>query len=470
MMNYEQALKYIHGIDRFGMVLGLDNIRELLKRLGNPQQGLKFIHIAGTNGKGSTSAFISNSLVKSGYKTGLYTSPFLERFNERIKIDGRDIGDQDLADIATLVKEKVEDMVDEGLNHPTEFEIITALAFYYFKIMEVDFVVLEVGLGGRYDATNVIDGSIVSLIASISKDHTGVLGGDIVKIAWEKAGIIKEGGHVILYGQDKEIEDVIKEEANIQGAQVIVTDNESIKLKKFNLNNQVFDARVGERIYRDIKIRMVGEYQSRNALLALNALLYLMEDGYDKISIDSIYEGLLTAKWPGRFEVISESPLYILDGGHNLEGAIALAKEMDRHFDDTWEKTLVLGILADKDVDSMVKALAPKFDHIIITLPDSPRAIKVEDLAYRVGMYCQDIICIEDVEGAVAYSIDLQKKLKEASKTVKDSKNSKSSKKDKKGLKNKACDTGVKKNRLVVGAGSLFLVGSMRRILNRYRD
>ena len=306
----------------------------------------------------------------------------------------------------------------------------------------------------------------MSVIASISKDHTKVLGDDIEKIAWEKAGIIKEGGHVILYGQDKLVEDVIKKVASENNADILVTDNESIVISKYNLNNQVFTCRVGTRVYEDIKIRMVGEYQSRNALLAINVLVYLKDKlGFDKINDETIYEGLIKTKWPARFEVVSESPLYILDGGHNLDGAKALAKEMDRQFDDSWEKTLVLGILADKDVDSMVKLLAPKFDHIILTLPDNSRAMDLEELAYRVGMYCDDIICIENSEDAVKYSLDLQKKIKEERNSASKVKNKKTSSKKAKKVDKSKEPTLAKKNNLVIGAGSLFLVGSMRTVL-----
>src|SRR3712207_3084568 len=228
-MNYNEALAYIHGVEKFGIVLGLDTIKNLLDRLENPQNRLKFIHIAGTNGKGSTSSFVANTLIKAGYRTGLYTSPFLERFNERIKIDGVDISDKDLAECVVAVKEKVDEMLKDGLAHPTEFEIITALAFYYFDKKDVEIVVLEVGLGGRYDATNVIDSALVSVIASISKDHTRVLGDDIESIAREKAGIIKRGTHVILYGQDEIVEEVVENQAISQRASISITDNESIK-------------------------------------------------------------------------------------------------------------------------------------------------------------------------------------------------------------------------------------------------
>ena len=248
----------------------------------------------------------------------------------------------------------------------------------------------------------------------------------------------------------------------------MVTDNEAIVISKYNLNNQVFTCRVGTRVYEDIKIRMVGEYQSRNALLAINVLVYLKDKlGFDKINDETIYEGLIKTKWPARFEVVSESPLYILDGGHNLDGAKALAKEMDRQFDDSWEKTLVLGILADKDVDSMVKLLAPKFDHIILTLPDNSRAMDLEELAYRVGMYCDDIICIENSEDAVKYSLDLQKKIKEERNSASKVKNKKTSSKKAKKVDKSKEPTLAKKNNLVIGAGSLFLVGSMRTVLRK---
>ncbi|MEG0250541.1 MAG: folylpolyglutamate synthase/dihydrofolate synthase family protein [Peptostreptococcus sp.] len=467
-MNYTEAINYIHGVDRFGMILGLDSIRELLRRLDNPQDNLNIIHIAGTNGKGSTASFISSVLVESGYKTGLYTSPFLERFNERIRIDGEEIKDEDLAECVSEVREKVDEMLEDGCNHPTEFEIVTATAFYFYNREKVDALVLEVGLGGRFDATNVIEKSLLSVIASISKDHIGVLGDTVEKIAFEKAGIIKENGQVILYGQEKNIEEVIKNIANERNANVIVTDNNKIEIKKSNLNNQVFSFTdyLGNN-FEDIKIRMIGEHQIRNAVLAVNTISYLREHSiFSNITDESLRKGLLDTRWAGRLELISEKPVFVIDGAHNVEAAQLLADEIDRLFDEEWDKTLILGVLADKEVDAIVKILVPKFDRVVITLPDNPRAMKVDELAYRVGMYCDDIVCIENVDSAVQHSLDKIVSLSNEEKTnTKLKAKKKGSKKGSKEAKNIKA-----KKKAIFAAGSLYLVGHIRTFIKNNDD
>ena len=458
-MNYTEALEYIHGVDKFGMILGLDSIRELLRRLGNPEKNLNIIHIAGTNGKGSTASFVSSVLIESGYKTGLYTSPFLERFNERIRINGEEIDNQRLADCVEKVKEKAEEMAKEGLQHPTEFEIVTATAFYFYNEEKVDALVLEVGLGGRFDATNVVDKTIVSLIASISKDHTKVLGDTLEEIAYEKAGIIKDEGKVFLYGQEESVEKVIEEVCLKKNADLIKTDNVSIKIKKANLNNQIFDCidYLGNK-HEDIKIRMLGEHQVKNALLAINALIYLKENSiFNRITEQSMREGFLKTKWAGRMEIVSEKPLFIIDGAHNVDAAQLLSKEIDKYFGEEWDKTLILGVLEDKDVDSIVKTLVPKFNRIIITLPDNPRAMEVGDLAFRVGMYSDDIICIENIDESVEYAYSLIEQLSIEEKKIKNEKNGKKSSKKKVAKK----ENKVKK-KVIVAAGSLYLVGHIR--------
>ena len=460
-MNYTEALEYIHGVDKFGMILGLDSIRELLRRLGNPQENLNIIHIAGTNGKGSTASFISSVLVESGYRTGLYTSPFLERFNERIRIDGEEIDDQRLADCVEKVKEKAEEMAAEGLQHPTEFEIVTATAFYFYNEEKVDALVLEVGLGGRFDATNVIDKSLVSLIASISKDHIGVLGDTVEKIAYEKAGIIKENGKVFLYGQEESVEKVVEDVCREKNAELVKTDNDSIEITKANLNNQIFNCTdyLGNR-HEDIKIRLVGEHQVKNALLAINALVYLKENSiFDKITDETLREGLLKTKWAGRLEVISEKPLFIIDGAHNIDAAQLLSKEIDKNFDENWDKTLILGVLGDKEVDAIVKTLVPKFDRVIITLPDNPRAMEVGELAFRVGMYCDDIICIENIDDAVEHAYSVVEQLTKEEKKAQNEKTRKKS--SKKSLKKKEPKEKPKR-KAIIAAGSLYLVGHIR--------
>lgn len=458
-MNYTEALEYIHGVDKFGMRLGLDSIRELLRRLGNPEKNLNIIHISGTNGKGSTASFVSSVLVESGYKTGLYTSPFLERFNERIRLNGEEIDDQRLVDCVEKVKEKAEEIAKEGLQHPTEFEIVTATAFYFYNEEKVDVLVLEVGLGGKFDATNVVDKTIVSLIASISKDHTKVLGDTLEEIAYEKAGIIKDEGKVFLYGQEESVEKVIEEVCLKKNADLIKTDNVSIKIKKANLNNQIFDCidYLGNK-HEDIKIRMLGEHQVKNALLAINALIYLKENNiFNRITEQSMREGLLKTKWAGRMEIVSEKPLFIIDGAHNIDAAQLLSKEIDKHFDEEWDKTLILGMLEDKDVDSIVKILVPKFNRTIITLPDNPRAMEVVDLAFRVGMYSDDIICIENIDESVEYAYSLIEQLSTEEKKINNEKKRKKSSKKKVAKK----ENKVKK-KVIVAAGSLYLVGNIR--------
>ncbi len=460
-MNYKEALEYIHGANKLGIKLGLNSIKELLKRLGNPQDNLKIIHIAGTNGKGSTASYISSVLVESGYKTGLYTSPYLERFNERIRINGEEIDDQRLVECVEIVKEKAEEMLKDGLGHPTEFEIVTATAFYFYNEEKVDLLVLEVGLGGRFDATNVIDKSLLSIISSVSRDHTQLLGNNLEEIAFEKAGIIKEAGDLVLYSQtpvvEKTIEDICKE----RNAQLIKSDNSSIEILKSNLNNQVFNCQdyLG-RSHEEIKIRLLGQHQTKNALLALNALIFLKENkNLEKITEESIRAGLLKTKWAGRMEVISEKPLFVIDGAHNLDSAEILASEIDKHFDEDYDKTLILSLLADKDVDLIVKSLVPKFTRVIITLADSPRAMPVGDLALRVGMYCEDIICIEDIDQAVEYACKLVKDL-----SIKEKKeaNELNRKKTRKKTASKKIEKNKPKKKVIFAAGSLYLVGHVR--------
>ncbi|MDY6595061.1 Mur ligase family protein, partial [Clostridioides difficile] len=229
-MKYEEALEYISQTNKFGIRLGLENIGKLLELLGNPQETLNIIHVAGTNGKGSVCSFVSNILRECGYKVGLYTSPYLETFTERIRVNGQNIPQDDVARIIELIKEKIEIMVKEGYAYPTEFEVVTAMAFYYYSEQKVDFVALEVGLGGRYDATNIITKSLVSVIVSISLDHTGILGDTIEKIAYEKAGIIKENGVVLVYDQTDEAKDVIKSVCKEKKAKYIEVDFDDINI------------------------------------------------------------------------------------------------------------------------------------------------------------------------------------------------------------------------------------------------
>lgn len=400
-MNYNEALNFIIESHKFGMRLGLDNMKRLLELLGNPQEKLNIIHVAGTNGKGSTCSFISTILVECGYKVGLYTSPYLETFTERIRINNENIPEEKVANIISLIKEKIEIMIKEGYEYPTEFEIVTAMAFYYYFIENTDYVVLEVGLGGRYDATNIIDKSLVSVITSISLDHTGILGDTLEKIAYEKAGIIKENGNVFVYNQTDTVKNVIKEVCNEKNAKYIEVDFDDAIIKKSDINYQLFDYKD----YKDIKINLIGEHQIKNSILALNVVEFIL----DNVHLDTIKKGIEKTKWAGRIEKLSESPLFIIDGAHNEDGAKSLQKVLDKHLKDK-NMTLIIGMLEDKDIDTVLEILIPYFNKVITTTPNNPRAISCDKLKDKVYKYNKNVIQVQDVKKAVDYALENPKK------------------------------------------------------------
>lgn len=400
-MNYNEALNFISESHKFGMRLGLDNMKRLLELLGNPQEKLNIIHVAGTNGKGSTCSFISTILVECGYKVGLYTSPYLETFTERIRINNENIPEEKVANIISLIKEKIDIMIKEGYEYPTEFEIVTAMAFYYYFIENTDYVVLEVGLGGRYDATNVIDKSLVSVITSISLDHTGILGDTLEKIAYEKAGIIKENGTVFVYNQTNRVKNIIKEVCNEKNAKYIEVDFDDVIIKKSDINYQSFDYKK----YKDIKINLIGEHQIKNSILALNVVEFIL----DNMHLDIIKKGIEKTKWAGRIEKLSESPLFIIDGAHNEDGAKSLQKVIDKNLKDK-NMTLIIGMLEDKDIDTVLEILIPYFNKVITTTPNNPRAISCDKLKDKVYKYNKNVTQVKEIEKAVEYALENSKK------------------------------------------------------------
>ncbi len=430
-MNYREALDYIHSTAKFGSVLGLERIKKLMEILGDPQEKLKVIHVGGTNGKGSTSSFISHILTQSGYKTGLFTSPYLESFCERIKIDSQDIGKDELAKSATAVKKAVDTLLDMGFDHPTEFEIVTAIAFYYYCEKEVDFVVLEVGLGGRYDATNIIKKPVVSVITPIDKDHMDVLGDTIEKIAYEKAGIIKPKSPVILYPQSKEAMEVIKRVAAENDSRLIIADIEG-NIKKSDLSGQVFDCTVDGHKFEDMKIGLIGRHQVNNAIVALNVVWELSKTFDYFIAKDCMYKGLEKTVWPGRLEILKRNPDIIIDGAHNIHGAKALSKFMSENFKR--EKTiLVLGMLRDKEVDKVIRELVPLAGTVVCTSPENPRAMDSAELS--------DMIRAE-IKGVhiIASNNSIRKSIHEAVNIAKEDSS-------------------------IIIAGSLYMIGSVRSII-----
>ena len=430
-MNYKEALKYIEETHKFGIRLGLDNMSKLLELLGNPQDKLNIIHVAGTNGKGSTCSFITSILKEAGYKVGLYTSPYLETFTERIRINKENIPQKDVARIVTLIKEKIEQMVLEGYSYPTEFEIVTTMAFYYYYEQNVDFVVLEVGLGGRFDATNIIKKSDVSVITSISLDHVGILGDTISKIAYEKGGIIKENGLALVYDQSEEAKNVIKDICKEKNAKYIEVKFDNINIKQSNIDSQIYDCDLMGQRYDNLEIKLIGQHQINNSIVALSTIHILREIRNLDINEDDIRRGLLNTRWPGRIEKIMDKPTFIIDGAHNKDGAISLAKTIEKNFSGK-KATLLIGMLQDKDIDGVLEILMPYFEKVITTTPDNDRAINCEVLKNKVHKYLDNVISKENIEGAVKYTLE-----------------------------------NSKQDDIIISAGSLYMIGEVRKILNK---
>ena len=390
----------IHEFNRFGMVLGLDRMEELLRRLGNPQDDLKVIHVAGTNGKGSVSKYLEEGLSACGYKMGLYTSPYIETFNERIRYDGADISDEDLEYYGQKVVSAAEAMVADGLDSPTEFEVVTAIAFLYFAGRQADITILEVGLGGIGDSTNVVKNPLASVITSISYDHMAQLGSSLAEIAVNKAGIIKTGCPVIANVPQRDAAKIIARKAYAMGSRLYDISGIRAAVSDETPFSQKVSMELYEKSYSDVEISMVGRLQAENLKTALATLEILRKSGAVKLDREALYEGLKRARQPGRFEVISEDPLVIIDGAHNEAGAQALQETMAQHFAGK-KILLVAGILADKEIDSIVKFLTKITDHIIVTEPDNPRKLAAEKLAEHVADFGVAAEVVSDVEAAV---------------------------------------------------------------------
>ena len=370
-MNYTEALEYIHSICWTFTKPGLERISALCEKLGNPQDELKFIHVAGTNGKGSFCSMIDSVLRVAGYKTGLFTSPYIKVFNERMQFCGENIADDELAEITEYVKPFADSMEDK----PTEFELITAIGFEYFKRKKCDVVILEAGMGGRLDSTNIIKSSLLSVITGISLDHTAFLGDTVEKIAAEKAGIIKNGGAVLFGGNSKSVEEVIKAKATEMGADYHFADKTSLDIIASDLTGSTFNY-LG---YCDVKLPLLGLYQPWNAANVLCALEILKTKGFT-VSEEAVRAGLLAARWPARFEIISRDPLIIFDGAHNPEGIETAVASIKRYFGD--QKVCILtGVMKDKDYNYIAGKFAEIADRAFTITPDNPRALPAEEYA-----------------------------------------------------------------------------------------
>ena len=399
-MNYQEALEYIHGISWTFCKPGLERISALCKALGDPQKKLKFIHIAGTNGKGSTSAMLDSILREAGYRTGLFTSPYIRTFNERMRVDGENISDRELAEITEYVRPFADYMTDK----PTEFELISAIAFEYFSRNNCDVVVLEAGMGGRLDSTNVIDSALLSIITGIALDHTAFLGDTVEKIAAEKAGIIKCGCPVLFGGEDEAAERVIRERAAEMNAPFSRVDRSSLTIHSQTLDGTVFD--FGR--YKNMQIRMLGSYQPRNAATVLSAIDILKERGFS-IPDSAVSRGLEKTRWQARFEVISNDPLVIFDGAHNPEG-IAAAVESIRHYFGDKRVYVLTGVLRDKDYNIIATDIAKVASRAFTLTPENPRALSAEDYAEVLKEKGVEATPYSDIESALSAAREAAKR------------------------------------------------------------
>ena len=396
-MNLNETLDYIHSVFWKGSIPGLSRTNTLLEKMGNPHQQLKFVHIAGTNGKGSTAAMTASILTKAGYRTGLYTSPYIYKFHERMQINGEMIADEDLIEITEFVKPLADSMEES----PTEFELISCIAFEYFKRKKCDIVVLEVGLGGLLDSTNVIPCPEVAVITNIGLDHTDVLGKTLEEIAMNKAGIIKENGNAVIYRGVPSVEAVFEQVCAEKNTKLKKANFEGLKLKDHNLFEQIFDC--GE--YKDLHLPLLGDHQLHNAAVVLGVAETLIERGW-KISKEHIYEGIRDVTWPGRFDIVCRDPLFIIDGGHNPQCLEALVKNIQDYL--AGRRVIALtGVLADKDYGDMYKPMLPLIDQFVCVTPPNPRRLPAAELAQHLQNVGAVATACEDVAAGVRKAIEL---------------------------------------------------------------
>lgn len=395
-MTYEEARAFINDTAKYGYVLGLDTERELLRRLGNPQDDLKFVHIAGTNGKGSTLAYISTILKEDGYKVGRYISPTIFDYRERIQVNEKYITKKAVARLAEMVEAAGRAMLAEGLHHPTAFEVETAMAFLYFKEMNCDLVVLECGMGGLTDATNVVKTTVVSVFAEIGMDHMGFLGNTVEEIAGVKAGIIKPGTIAVSAAQRPEVSAVLQKTCAEKDTEYREIRKSDIKDVRYVFENQTFTYKEETKL----KPGLTGSWQIDNAALAVEAIQALRDCGWN-ISDEALRKGLTETVWQGRFTTVSRHPLFIVDGAHNRDAADRLKETLELYFPEK-RKLFIAGVLADKEYDYVMSQLTPLADRVITVMtPDNPRALAADKLAEDVKKYNPKVEAADSLKDAV---------------------------------------------------------------------
>ena len=402
VVTYQEAEAYIHSLLRFGSKLGLSRIRTLLDRLGNPQDKLEFVHIAGTNGKGSTTAMTSEVLRRAGYRVGMYISPYVVDFRERFQVNGEMIGKERFAELLGRIRPHIDEMNAAG-DEITEFEAITALAFCYFAEEKCEIVCLEVGLGGKYDATNVIGTPLAAAITSISLDHTEILGDTVEQITGEKAGIIKPGGLVVTDPfQQPEAVAVLMARCAEAGATLLTPNPGAIRIESSDLSGSVFT--YGENRYR---LSLIGAHQVHNAAIVLEIIHVLRQKGF-AIPHEAVKEGLSHTSFPARFEIVRRQPLIVIDGAHNRHGGVALEQTLrEAARADGRKITAIIGMMADKDYVTVLSLIAPLCEHVVAVSVSNRRVLPPEKLAAQVKPYCADVYPIPDQRQALAKALEL---------------------------------------------------------------
>lgn len=398
-MTYESALKYIDSLKACGIIPGLDSIRRLCGKLDNPQDSLKFVHIAGTNGKGSTLAYVSTVLKCAGYRVGRYISPTIFEYRERIQVNEKPISKAALCEGLDIIKNACQEITAEGFPQPTPFEVETALAFWYFQKKKCDIVVLETGMGGLQDATNIINTTITAVITSVSMDHMQFLGNSLKDIAVQKAGIIKPGCRTVVLRQKEEVMRAVEQRAAECGTELTAADPLCASSVKYGVLRQTFSYKG----YKKLEIGLAGRFQIDNCVLAVEVAESLKMSGF-KISDEALYKGLKETRWPGRFNVINKKPLFIVDGAHNEDAAQKLADSIEFYFTNK-RIIYIMGILKDKDYGKII-ALTEKYADEIITVtpPDNPRAMSAYELAVEVAKLHKNVTAVDSLEEAVEMS------------------------------------------------------------------
>ncbi len=423
-MTKKEMVAYLEGVNGKTIKLGLENVTALMEALGWPDEGQRIIHITGTNGKGSVCEMMSQILQQGGYKVGTFNTPYFNVHNECIRINNEMISDDMLFELMNQIEPVLKQLESED-RLPSGFEILTALALLYFKNMKVDFVILEVGLGGRLDATNVIKSSILTIITKIAMDHQGFLGNSLEDIAREKSGIIKKHGLVLVPEQASNVMDIIKSKCIEQKAKLNTLKSNEIKDIELSENGIVFKYK--EESY---KLSMAGKYQAYNASIAIEAMRLLKAYGYLPVSNEQIKKGIEVTKWTGRFEKVTEKPLCFLDGAHNVDGILALTETIEML---PKRRTIaIIGMLKDKEIDAMLKIIMPYIDTCIVTKPLNPRAEDTKILAQKVKGYIDEVYIREEIKEAYELALEQVHENEEVQ---------------------------------IIGYGSLYMIGELRKII-----